>query len=109
MTAPVLVAMIPVFAAGFGLDRLGHAARTGHRAAAAEARPAVVADNEQLSPQPHTATDKVADNERLSPQPHTATDKVAHNERLSPQPHTATDKVAHNERLSRQPHSAADK
>ncbi|MER7454502.1 hypothetical protein ABTW96_29920, partial [Nocardia beijingensis] len=89
MTAPVLVAMIPVFAAGFGLDRLGRAARAGHRAAAAEARTAVAADNEQQSRQPLSPADEAADHERLSQQPLTAADKITDNEQLSPQPLTA--------------------
>lgn len=48
MTASMLVALVLVFAAGFGLGWLGHAARGGQRAAAAEARLAAAADNERL-------------------------------------------------------------
>ncbi|MBF6195489.1 DNA recombination protein RmuC [Nocardia sp. CDC186] len=60
MTAPVLVALLLVFAAGFGLGWLGRAARTGHRAAAAEARLAAVADNERLLRQSLTAANEDA-------------------------------------------------
>ncbi|MGY1947075.1 DNA recombination protein RmuC [Nocardia asiatica] len=48
MTAPMFAALLLVFAAGLGLGWLGHAARAGHRATAAEARLAVAADNERL-------------------------------------------------------------
>ncbi|MFI9509125.1 DNA recombination protein RmuC [Nocardia sp. NPDC052566] len=48
MTAPMLFALVLVFAAGIGLGWLGHAARAGHRATAAEARLAAAADNEHL-------------------------------------------------------------
>ncbi|WP_225725155.1 MULTISPECIES: DNA recombination protein RmuC [unclassified Nocardia] len=55
MTAPMLFALLMVFAAGFGLGWLGHAARTGHRAdtaaarmAGAEAKLAAVRENEHL-------------------------------------------------------------
>ncbi|NKY25364.1 DNA recombination protein RmuC [Nocardia gamkensis] len=60
MTAPMLVALTLVFAAGFGLGRLGHAARAGQRAAAAEARLAVAADNERLLRQSLTAANEDA-------------------------------------------------
>ncbi|MFE7743517.1 DNA recombination protein RmuC [Nocardia sp. NPDC057455] len=55
MTAPMLVALMLVFTAGFGLGWLGHAARAGQRAVAAEARLAVAADNERLLRQSLTA------------------------------------------------------
>jgi DNA recombination protein RmuC len=48
MTAPMLVALMLVFAAGVGLGWLGHAARAGHRATAAEARLSAATDNERL-------------------------------------------------------------
>ncbi|MEU7764417.1 DNA recombination protein RmuC [Nocardia sp. NPDC049190] len=48
MTAPMLVALMLVFAAGAGLGWLGHTARSGHRATAAEARLAATTDNEVL-------------------------------------------------------------
>ncbi|WP_054816267.1 DNA recombination protein RmuC [Nocardia arizonensis] len=48
MTAPMLVALMLVFAAGIALGRLAHTARTGHRAVAAEARLAAAVDNERL-------------------------------------------------------------
>jgi DNA recombination protein RmuC len=60
MTAPMLVALTLVFAAGFGLGRLSHAARAGQRAAAAEARLAVAADNERLLRQSLTAANEDA-------------------------------------------------
>ncbi|WP_040869577.1 DNA recombination protein RmuC [Nocardia exalbida] len=60
MTAPMLVALTLVFAAGFGLGWLGHAARAGQRAAAAEARLAVAADNERLLRQSLTAANEDA-------------------------------------------------
>ncbi|NQE69518.1 DNA recombination protein RmuC like protein [Nocardia gamkensis] len=56
----MLVALTLVFAAGFGLGRLGHAARAGQRAAAAEARLAVAADNERLLRQSLTAANEDA-------------------------------------------------
>ncbi|WP_174186227.1 DNA recombination protein RmuC [Nocardia barduliensis] len=60
MTAPMLVALLLVFAAGFGLGWLGHAARAGHRATAAEARLAVAADNERLLRQSLSAANEDA-------------------------------------------------
>ncbi|MEU1996038.1 DNA recombination protein RmuC [Nocardia gamkensis] len=60
MTAPMLIALTLVFAAGFGLGWLGHAARAGQRAAAAEARLAVAADNERLLRQSLTAANEDA-------------------------------------------------
>lgn len=48
MTAPMLVALLLVFTAGAGLGWLGHAARAGQRAVAAEARLAAARDNELL-------------------------------------------------------------
>ncbi|MEU1546833.1 DNA recombination protein RmuC [Nocardia sp. NPDC005745] len=60
MTAPMLVALTLVFAAGFGLGWLGHAARAGQRATAAEARLAVAADNERLLRQSLTAANEDA-------------------------------------------------
>lgn len=56
----MLVALTLVFAAGFGLGWLGHAARAGQRAAAAEARLAVAADNERLLRQSLTAANEDA-------------------------------------------------
>ncbi|WP_227996608.1 DNA recombination protein RmuC [Nocardia australiensis] len=60
MTAPMLVALMLVFAAGVGLGWLGHAARAGHRATAAEARLAAVTDNERLLRQSLTAANEDA-------------------------------------------------
>lgn len=60
MTPSALVAMILVFAAGFGLGWLGRAARAGHRAAAAEARLAAAADNERLLRQSLSAANEDA-------------------------------------------------
>ncbi|MCP2316339.1 DNA recombination protein RmuC [Nocardia amikacinitolerans] len=48
MTAPMLFALLLVFAAGVGVGWLGHSARAGQRAAVAEARLAAAADNERL-------------------------------------------------------------
>ncbi|WP_067816984.1 DNA recombination protein RmuC [Nocardia inohanensis] len=48
MTAPMLFALLLVFAAGLGLGWLGHSARAGQRAAVAEARLAAMHDNERL-------------------------------------------------------------
>ncbi|KZM71360.1 DNA recombination protein RmuC [Nocardia terpenica] len=48
MTAPMLFALLLVFAAGVGLGWLGHAARAGQRAAVAEARLGALRDNEQV-------------------------------------------------------------
>jgi DNA recombination protein RmuC len=48
MTAPMLFALLLVFAAGLGLGWLGHAARAGQRAAVAEARLSALRDNEQV-------------------------------------------------------------
>lgn len=56
----MLVALTLVFAAGFGLGWLGHAARAGQRATAAEARLAVAADNERLLRQSLTAANEDA-------------------------------------------------
>ncbi|WP_406232899.1 DNA recombination protein RmuC [Nocardia sp. NBC_01009] len=60
MTAPMLVALMLVFAAGVGLGWLGHAARAGHRATAAEARLSAAADNERLLRQSLTAANEDA-------------------------------------------------
>ncbi|UGT65403.1 DNA recombination protein RmuC [Nocardia gipuzkoensis] len=60
MTAPMLVALLLVFAAGLGLGWLGHTARAGHRATAAEARLAVAADNERLLRQSLSAANEDA-------------------------------------------------
>ncbi|MGK8487134.1 DNA recombination protein RmuC [Nocardia asiatica] len=60
MTAPMLAALLLVFAAGLGLGWLGHAARAGHRATAAEARLAVAADNERLLRQSLSAANEDA-------------------------------------------------
>ncbi|MBF6466508.1 DNA recombination protein RmuC [Nocardia beijingensis] len=60
MTAPMLAALLLVFAAGSGLGWLGHAARAGQRAAAAEARLAAAADNERLLRQSLTAANEDA-------------------------------------------------
>ncbi|MBF6060773.1 DNA recombination protein RmuC [Nocardia terpenica] len=48
MTAPMLFALLLVFAAGVGLGWLGHGARAGQRAAVAEARLGALRDNEQV-------------------------------------------------------------
>ncbi|RMI35716.1 DNA recombination protein RmuC [Nocardia stercoris] len=48
MTAPTLIALLLVFCAGTALGWLGHSARAGQRAAAAEARLSAMRDNEQL-------------------------------------------------------------
>ncbi|ATL70416.1 DNA recombination protein RmuC [Nocardia terpenica] len=48
MTAPMLFALLLVFAAGVGLGWLGHAARAGQRAAVAEARLGALRDSEQV-------------------------------------------------------------
>ncbi|QIS22582.1 DNA recombination protein RmuC [Nocardia terpenica] len=48
MTAPMLFALLLVFAAGVALGWLGHAARAGQRAAVAEARLGALRDNEQV-------------------------------------------------------------
>ncbi|MBU3063236.1 DNA recombination protein RmuC [Nocardia sp. NEAU-G5] len=48
MTAPMLFALLLVFAAGTGLGWLGHVARAGQRATAAEARLVALRDNERL-------------------------------------------------------------
>ncbi|WP_216914312.1 DNA recombination protein RmuC [Nocardia noduli] len=48
MTAPMLVALMLVFAAGVGLGWLGHSARAGRRAVAAEARLEAAGENERL-------------------------------------------------------------
>ncbi|MGW4325627.1 DNA recombination protein RmuC [Nocardia sp. NPDC004573] len=60
MTAPMLAALLLVFAAGCALGWLGHAARAGQRAAAAEARLAAAADNERLLRQSLTAANEDA-------------------------------------------------
>ncbi|WP_280496296.1 DNA recombination protein RmuC [Nocardia asiatica] len=60
MTAPMLAALLLVFAAGLGLGWLGHAARAGHRATAAEARLAMAADNERLLRQSLSAANEDA-------------------------------------------------
>ncbi|MGK8510131.1 DNA recombination protein RmuC [Nocardia asiatica] len=60
MTAPMFAALLLVFAAGLGLGWLGHAARAGHRATAAEARLAVAADNERLLRQSLSAANEDA-------------------------------------------------
>ncbi|MEV6431302.1 DNA recombination protein RmuC [Nocardia sp. NPDC051463] len=60
MTAPMLVALMLVFVAGVGLGGLGHAARAGHRATAAEARLSAAADNERLLRQSLTAANEDA-------------------------------------------------
>ncbi|MEU2175878.1 DNA recombination protein RmuC [Nocardia sp. NPDC019219] len=60
MTAPMLAALLLVFAAGSGLGWLSHAARAGQRAAAAEARLAAAADNERLLRQSLTAANEDA-------------------------------------------------
>ncbi len=56
----MLVALLLVFTAGLGLGWLGHAARAGHRATAAEARLAVAADNERLLRQSLSAANEDA-------------------------------------------------
>ncbi|WP_067721817.1 DNA recombination protein RmuC [Nocardia yamanashiensis] len=48
MTAPMLFALLLVFAAGVALGWYGHAARAGQRAAVAEARLSAMQDNERL-------------------------------------------------------------
>ncbi|RDI52937.1 DNA recombination protein RmuC [Nocardia mexicana] len=60
MTAPMLFALLLVFAAGFGLGWLGHAARAGQRAAAAEAQLAALRDNERLLRQSLSAANEDA-------------------------------------------------
>ncbi|MBF6210790.1 DNA recombination protein RmuC [Nocardia puris] len=61
MTAPMLVALLLVFAAGAGIGWLGHAARAGQRAVAAEARLAAASENERLLRQSlHAANEDAA-------------------------------------------------
>ncbi|WP_433682884.1 DNA recombination protein RmuC [Nocardia sp. CA-119907] len=60
MTAPMLVALMLVFIAGVGLGWLGHAARAGQRATAAEARLAAATDNERLLRQSLTVANEDA-------------------------------------------------
>ncbi|WP_280268499.1 DNA recombination protein RmuC [Nocardia wallacei] len=60
MTAPMLFALLLVFAAGFGLGWLGHAARAGQRAAAAEAQLAALRDNERTLRQSLSAANEDA-------------------------------------------------
>ncbi|WP_067451304.1 DNA recombination protein RmuC [Nocardia alba] len=61
MTASMLVALVFVFAAGFGLGWLGHFARGGQRAATAEARLAAADDNQRLLQQSlHSANEDAA-------------------------------------------------
>ncbi|WP_460700433.1 DNA recombination protein RmuC [Nocardia thraciensis] len=60
MTAPMLFALLLVFAAGFGLGWLGHAARAGQRAAAAEAQLAALRDNEKMLRQSLSAANEDA-------------------------------------------------
>ncbi|MET7774055.1 DNA recombination protein RmuC [Nocardia sp. NPDC005366] len=60
MTAPMLVALMLVFAAGVGLGWLGQAARAGSRAVAAEARLEAATDNERLLRQSLTAANEDA-------------------------------------------------
>ncbi len=56
----MLFALLLVFAAGFGLGWLGHAARAGQRAAAAEAQLAALRDNERLLRQSLSAANEDA-------------------------------------------------
>ncbi|WP_280336674.1 DNA recombination protein RmuC [Nocardia wallacei] len=60
MTASMLFALLLVFAAGAGLGWLGHAARSGRRAAAAEAQLAALRDNERLLRQSLSAANEDA-------------------------------------------------
>lgn len=61
MTASMLVALVFVFTAGFGLGWLGHSARGGQRAATAEARLAAAGDNQRLLQQSlHSANEDAA-------------------------------------------------